>query len=181
MNKTTIHQIYQVGKEYSTATHKRNNRFTREGKYIQFKIKPSIATYQQRDNTPMVTYDSGADGHYLNKKERTKLGLPILKISDKKVGISNGGASNGKYVTSLPFPQLSSKAAEVDTFEEFPTMLMSVGKTSDNGNVSIFTKYGVTIHKEEDVLITCQKNPILIGKTEKQGRYRIQLTQDHRQ
>ena len=41
---------------------------------------------------------------------------------------------------------------------------MSVGKITDDGNASIFTKYGVTIHKEEDVLITCQKKPILVGK-----------------
>ena len=41
---------------------------------------------------------------------------------------------------------------------------MSVGKTADDGNLSIFTKDGVTIYKEEDVLITCKKNPILIGK-----------------
>ena len=68
MNKTTIHKRAQVGKAYSTATHKRKNGFTREGKHVQFKIKPSIATYQQHDNTPMVTYDSGADGHYLRKK-----------------------------------------------------------------------------------------------------------------
>ena len=92
-----------------------------------------------------------------------------MRISDKKVGVSNGGACNGKYVTTLPFPQLSSKAAEADRFEEFPTSLMSVGKTADDGNVSIFTKYGVTVYKEEDVLITCQRNPILVGKRDKRG------------
>ena len=93
----------------------------------------------------MVTYNSGADGYYLSKKDRKKLGLPILRISDKKVGVANGGACNGKYVTTLPLPQLSSKAAEADTFKEFPTSLISVGKAADDGNVSIFTKYGVTI------------------------------------
>ena len=40
-----------------------------------------------------------------------------MRISDKKVGVANGGAYNGKYVTSLPFPQLSRKAEEADTFE----------------------------------------------------------------
>ena len=117
MNKTTIYQRAQVGKEFGTATHKRNNSITRDGKHVQFKSKPSIATYQQHDNTPMVTYDSGADGHYLSKKDRKKLGLPILRIPDKKLGLANGDTCNGKYVTTLPFPQLSSKAAESDTFE----------------------------------------------------------------
>ena len=50
MNKTTIHHRDQVGKAYITATHKRNNSSTREDKHVQFKIKPSIATYQQNNN-----------------------------------------------------------------------------------------------------------------------------------
>ena len=65
----------------------------------------------------MLTYDLGADMHYLSEKDRTKLGLPILIISDKKVVVSNGGACNGKYITTLPFPQISCKAAEADTFK----------------------------------------------------------------
>ena len=54
-----------------------------------------------------------------------------------------------------------------------------MGKADDYGNVSIFTKDGVTIYKEEDVLITYQKKPILICKRDERGRYRIPLTQDH--
>ena len=55
MKKKAIQQKDQVGKSYSTATHKRNNSFTREGKHVQFNSKPSIATYQQQDNTAIVT------------------------------------------------------------------------------------------------------------------------------
>ena len=62
-NKTTIHQRAQLGKEYITATHNYNYISTREGKHVQFNITPSIITYQQHDNKPMVTYNSGADGH----------------------------------------------------------------------------------------------------------------------
>jgi hypothetical protein len=40
---------------------------------------------------------------------------------------------------------------------------MSVGKTADDGTISIFTKDGVTVHKEEEVLITCKGMPILVG------------------
>jgi len=29
----------------------------------------------------MVTYDSGADGHYISKKDRCNAGLPILRPS----------------------------------------------------------------------------------------------------
>ena len=99
-----------------------------------------------------------------------------MRITDKKLGVVNGGDCSGKYVTTLPFPQLFSKAAEADTFEELPTSLMSVGKTTDDGNVSIFTKDGFTVHKEEDAIITCQKKPIITGKRDECGRYRIPLT-----
>ena len=56
---------------------------------------------------------------------------------------------------------------------------MSVGKRVDDGNVSIFTKECVTVYKEEDVLITRQRKPILIGKRDECRRYQIPLTQAH--
>ena len=97
----------------------------------------------------MVSYDSGADGHYISEKDRKAVSLPILRISAKKVGVANGSKYKGhQYVTALPFPQLSTKAAESDTFNDFPSSLMSVGKTADNGNISIFTKEGVSVYKE---------------------------------
>ena len=158
-----IYQRSQVIKSYNTETHKHNNTFTREGNHVHFKSKPSIDTYQKQNNPPMVTYNSGADELYLSKKDRTKLGLPILRTPDKKVGLANGGAYNGKCITSLTFPQLSSKGTEADTSEELPTSLISMGKKADDGNMSIFTKYGVTIHKEEDVILIFQEKPILVS------------------
>ena len=58
---------------------------------------------------------------------------------------------------------------------------MSVGKTADDGNVSIFIREGVTVYKEEDILIKCQRKPILIGRQDERGQYRILLTQAHGQ
>jgi hypothetical protein len=54
---------------------------------------------------------------------------------------------------------------------------MSVGKTSNDGTVFVFTKEGVNIFKEEDVLITCKGEPILIGIQDNQGQYQIPLMQ----
>ena len=54
---------------------------------------------------------------------------------------------------------------------------MSVGKTADNGTISIFTKDGVTVHGKKDVLITCKKKPLFIGVRDEHGRYRIPLVQ----
>ena len=111
----------------------------------------------------MLTYNSGPDRYYLIKKDRKLLEIPILRVSANKLGVENGDACNGKYVTKLPFLQISNWSAEADTFEEFPISLMSVSKTADNGNVSIFNIEGVALYKESDVLITCQGKPIHIG------------------
>ena len=54
---------------------------------------------------------------------------------------------------------------------------MSVEKTSDDGNVSIFTHDKVQLYKEADVIITCRGKQILIGKRDEPGRYRIPLIQ----
>ena len=105
----------------------------------------------------------------------------IRDSSARKVNVANGGHSKGKYVTKVPITGLSTKAAEADTFDSFPQSLMSVGKTNDDGNISIFTKTGFTVHKEEDVLITCKGVPIMIGKRGERGRYRIPLMQQRGQ
>jgi hypothetical protein len=91
--------------------------------------------------------------------------------------VANGGTSNEKYVTQLPFHKLSAQLRHADTFQDFPTSLMSVGKTSDKGTVSVFTKESVIVFKEEDILITCKGKPILIGIQDNQRLYRIPLMQ----
>ena len=123
----------------------------------------------------MISYNSGADNHYMSEADRIGLGLPILGPLQKRVTVSNGGTSSGKYITRLPFPQLYTAAAEAYTFEEFPSSLMSVGKTSDDGNVSIFTDKKLQVYKEADVMITCKGKPILVGKRDERGRYLIPL------
>ncbi len=66
---------------------------------------------------------------------------------------------------------------KADTFQDFPTSLMSVGKTSDDSMISVFTNKGVNVFKEKDVLITCKGEPILIGIRDNQGQYQIPLMQ----
>ena len=101
----------------------------------------------------MVTYDSGADGNYISEDDRLRAGMPILRRSTKRVGVANAGTSKGRWETELTFPKLSKEADKADSFSNFPTSLMSVDRTNDNGIVAIFTKDGVRVHKEEDVLI----------------------------
>jgi hypothetical protein len=44
-----------------------------------------------------------------------------------------------------------------------PYIFNEVGKIANNGMVSVFTKEGVKIFKEKDVLIPRKGKPILIG------------------
>ena len=134
--------------------------------HVRFETANKVKQFHSSDIAAMITYDSGADGHYISEADRKRAKLPILRTSTKQVGVANGSVSKGKFVTALPFKKLSAKAAQADTFQDFPTSLMSVGKTCDDGNISIFTGDGVTVHKEQDVLITCKGAPILIGVRE---------------
>jgi hypothetical protein len=70
---------------------------------------------------------------------------------------------------------------QADTFQDFPTSSISVGKMANDGTVTVFTKEGVNVFKEEDVLITCKGEPILIGIRDNQGRYKIPLIQQQGQ
>ena len=54
---------------------------------------------------------------------------------------------------------------------------MSVGKTDDDGNISISTNENVKVYKEDDVLIMCKGKPILVGRRNERNHYRIPLMQ----
>eukprot|EP00804_Cyclotella_cryptica_P013550 CCRYP_012907-RA/>CCRYP_012907-RA protein AED:0.59 eAED:0.66 QI:0/0/0/1/1/1/2/0/788 len=135
-------------------------------RHVCFTSKTQVRHYDPQATTPLITFDSSADGHYLSETDRLTAGLPILGPSSRQVGIANGGTSKARYISCLPFPQLSTNAALADSFDDFPQSLMSVGKTT-----------GVTVHKDTDVLITCRGEPLLIGACDEHGCYRIPLAQ----
>jgi hypothetical protein len=167
---------YSLGSAFNWMIKKIN-----KNKHVSFATHNRVHQYSSNEQPIMITYDSGADGHYISEKDRCKAGLPILRTSTRKVGVANGGTSKAKYVTQLPFRQLSAQAMQADTFQDFPTPLMSVGKMANNGTVSVSTKEGVNVFKEEDVLITCKGKPILIGVRDSHGRYQIPLIQQRGQ
>jgi hypothetical protein len=148
-----------------------------QASHVHFQGDLSHTRFFSSQDVPSITYDSGADGHYLNESDRKAARLPILRSSSKQVAVANGQISNAIHESRLPFDKLSHTATKADTFHDFPQSLMSVGKVSDDGTLSIFTKDGVSVHREEDVLITCKGAPILIGVRDDHGRYRIPLTQ----
>jgi hypothetical protein len=54
---------------------------------------------------------------------------------------------------------------------QFNTGRHNTDKMADHGTVSIFMKKGITVDKEEDVLITCKGEPTLIDVQDGHGRY----------
>ena len=175
--QTLMQRGRNAGYRMGTSLRRAIQHLTYTNQRVRFATRNKTANFRSDDSATMITYDSGADGHYLSEADRKRARLPILRHSTKQVGVANGETSRGVNVTRLPFDQLSPQAATADTFQDFPTSLMSVGKTCDDGNISIFTGDGVTVHKEEDVLITCKGEPILIGVRDERGRYRIPLIQ----
>ena len=115
-----IQQGKKIGYVLATTVWKLVHKFTNNNQQVRFRHKPTMARLHKMEEPIMITYDSGADNHYMSKAERIKLELPILRPSHKHVAVANGGTSEGKYVTQLTFPQLYTPAAEADTFEEFP-------------------------------------------------------------
>ena len=122
-----------------------------------------------------ATLDSGNDKNCLPEQARLHLGLPILRKSHRRIGVANGGISHGKYKTKLPIEGISDKAAMADTFDDFDTSLISVSALAGDNKVSIFTKDGVSVHNEEDVLIRVKKKPIMIGVRNSRGQYKVPL------
>ena len=141
---------------------------------VGFKWTNDLIEYNIND-VPSAIYDSGADGTYVAEADREEAGLPILRNSTKRVRVANNASSEGKYETLLPFDNIPQSAREATLFEDFPHSLISVGKMAASGLISIFTKNDVEVHREEDVLIKCKGVPILVGKRDDQGRYRIPL------
>ena len=126
---------------------------------------------------PTALADSGADNHYITEDDRQQANMPIIGTSTKQVGVANGGISEGRHVTKLPFELLSAKARLADTFDDFKHSLLSIGLIADDDNIALFSKDDVKIYRETDVLITCKGEPILIGVRDEKGRYRIPLVQ----
>ena len=174
---------------------------TQPGRRVQFDIsKNETRSYQENDNPAQIQdqgwrkglmhlqrmtqkvaalYDSGADGHYISKNNRKQANMPAVRKSIIQVGVANGKTSQAVNITRLPFKGMSDEATRADTFDDFKNSLLSVGKFADDGITSILTKDGVTVHKEEDVLITCKGKPLLIGCRDQDRRYCIPLVQQN--
>jgi hypothetical protein len=144
---------------------------------VRLAPKAQVRTFHTAHEDITVTYDSEADGNYISKNDIQKAGLPILRRSTRRVSVANGEVSTGTNVITLPMLQLPKEDTEGNAFDNFLHSLMSADKTSGAGTISIFRKDGLTVHKEDNVMITCKGTPIMIGARDMHGRYKTSLIQ----
>jgi hypothetical protein len=169
--------VYSMSSAFNQTIKKLN----KTKQHVSFATHNTVRLCKDHKEHLMITYGSGSNSNYLSKKDCIKAGPPILQPSTRRDGVANQGTSQAQHVTRLPFHKLSARARQADTVQDFPTLSMSVGKTSDNSTISVSTKTGVTVFKEEDVLITCKSKPILIGMQDGRGQYQIPLMQQRGQ
>ena len=85
-NPSLLQQGKNLRHMLSAATRRLVRKITHSNQHrVTFAGQAMMAEYNIENSTVMVTYDSGADGHYLSKKDRKLVGLPILRILAKKV------------------------------------------------------------------------------------------------
>jgi len=89
---------YSLGSAFNCTIKKIN-----KNKHVSFATHNRVHQYSSNEQPIVITHDSGADGHYISKKDHHNAGLPILQTSTRKVGVANGGTSKDKFVTQLPF------------------------------------------------------------------------------
>ena len=99
-----LQQGKNIGYVFSTTVRKLVRKFTNNNQKVRFRHKPTVARFHKKEEPIMITYDSGADNHYISESDKIGLGLPILPPLHKRVAVTKGGTSSGKYVTHLPLP-----------------------------------------------------------------------------
>ncbi len=96
---------YSLGPTISQTFKKISN-----NKHIRFAKHNKVHLFSNTETPIMVTYDLGADNHYINEKDRRKAGLPIIQKSTRQVGVTNGGVSQA-LTTTIQGPVSQSKAS----------------------------------------------------------------------
>ena len=90
-NPSLLQESKNLGRMLSAATRRLVRKITNSNQHrVTFAGQAMVAEYNIKNSTVMVMHDSGADGHHISETDRKTAGLPILRISAKKVGVANG-------------------------------------------------------------------------------------------
>ena len=70
--------------------------FFQQANHIHFHNSEQVHLFSL-DDIPSITYNSWADGHYINKSDQGAANLSILPPSTKQVAIANGAISHAMH------------------------------------------------------------------------------------
>ena len=62
----------------SSAFNRTFKKFNKTTRHVSFASHNSVRLFNNHTEPIMITYDSGADGNYISKRDCIKAGLPIL-------------------------------------------------------------------------------------------------------
>lgn len=74
--------------------------------HVKFSNHCHIQNFNKDNTLIMVTYDSGANNHYISETDQAWIGLSILCKSTRHVGVANCSNSQGIHLTQLSFHNL---------------------------------------------------------------------------
>jgi hypothetical protein len=110
-------------------------------------------------------FDSGTTGHYIlcdtDCFDKHPTSSPLT------VTLPNGQQIQSTHEATLPFPNLPKKALEAHVFPELNGhALLSIGTFCDTGCTALFTATAVVIEKDGKIVLTGQRQPPGLWKTE---------------
>ena len=76
-------KIKNTGQSFGTELRRFARSLTHDKRKVRFARKTKTEKFNSSDEAVMVICDSGSDGNYVSEADRTKLGLPILRLSTK--------------------------------------------------------------------------------------------------
>ena len=117
---TIVQQGRNASYRISSAIKRATEAFKPNHKRVRFAKTHATRTFFTNDTPTLVTYDSGADGHYISEHDRIAAGLPILKRSHKRVSVANGESSTAKHVTSYHFTIYPQKPTKLTLLKTSP-------------------------------------------------------------
>jgi deoxyribodipyrimidine photolyase len=76
--RSLIQQGRNAGYNISTAFRRATQSIKPSTKRVRFDTKFTTRTFNTNKTSALITYDSGAEGHYISEHDRIAAGLPIL-------------------------------------------------------------------------------------------------------
>ncbi len=73
LDQCSCNTAYSLGTSIGRTLKKISN-----NKHVRFAKNNEVHLFDNAETPIMITYDSGANGHYISKKDRRKAGLPII-------------------------------------------------------------------------------------------------------